>query len=317
MFCLSLPCATVLAQSEEIIPDTSFTIYSNYIKLRKHHPFVEPIVASLPDGVQEHSNVVYKRIGERSLHLDIFCPAARTEKVLPGVLLIHGGGWSSGSKAHLVPMAQQLAGHGYVAASVEYRLSPEAKFPAAVLDLQAAIRWLKANSGEYHLDTSRIAVLGCSAGAQLASLIGVIGHQEVFVDTSLPEGCSSKVHAVVNVDGIVSFIHPEADAEGEAASKWLGGTRETARDNWRAASPLEYADEHTPPFLFINSSVPRFHAGRDDFIEILKAHNTAYEVHTIPETQHGFWLVRPWFAPTVEFTLEFLNAIFRGSPQGN
>ncbi|MCB9082045.1 MAG: alpha/beta hydrolase [Lewinellaceae bacterium] len=221
------------------------------------------------------------------MHLDLFVPQKRIRQGYPGVILIHGGGWSSGSKAHLVPMAQQLAARGIIAAAVEYRLSPEAVYPAAVNDLQEAIRWLRANAARYQLDTARMAALGCSAGAQLASLIGTMPQGLLPYPSAFPH-ISAQVQAVVNIDGIVSFVHPEADAEGVAAGKWLGGTRQTAAKQWREASALEYLNASTPPFLFVNSVVPRFHAGRDDFAAGLARYGTYYEIHTIPDTPHGF-----------------------------
>lgn len=293
--------------------DTSYTIYSNYIKQKKKYPFVTPISPAMPEPVSAQWDVVYKKLPGRALHLDIFYPKSKNKN--PGVLMIHGGGWSSGSKAHQVPMAQQLAARGYVAVAVEYRLSPEAPYPAAVYDLKEAIRWMRAHADEYGLDVNKIATLGCSSGAQLASLLGTTNGIENFEEkTAYPE-YSSDVQAVVNVDGIVSFVHPEADAEGAAASKWLGGTRAEAYETWRAASPLEYVKAQTPPFLFINSSVPRFHAGRDDFIKLLNEYNIYSEVHTIKDSPHSFWLVHPWFEPTLAYTAHFLDEIFKSKQQ--
>ncbi|HSP40225.1 MAG TPA: hypothetical protein VLN46_02255, partial [Gillisia sp.] len=91
---------------------------------------------------------------------------------------------------------------------------------------------------------------------------------------------------------------------------WLGGLKDVNPDNWREASPLEYAGENTPPIIFINSAQPRFHAGRDDMIKILDANGIYSEIHTIPNTPHSFWLVHPWFETTVTYTVDFLNKVF-------
>lgn len=208
-------------------------------------------------------------------------------------------------------MAQQLAGKGYVAAAVEYRLSPEAIFPAAVYDLKAAVRWLRAHASEYGLDSTQIAAYGCSAGAQLASMLGTTNGLAQFEGDEGYADHSSAVQAVLNIDGIVSFVHPEAASESTAASQWLGGTRETKPENWRAASPLEYAGGHTPPFLFVNSSMPRFHAGRDDFIRVLRQAGTYSEVHTFDDAPHSFWTVHPWFRPTLQYSVNFLRKVFK------
>jgi PelA/Pel-15E family pectate lyase len=160
------------------------------------------------------------------------------------------------------------------------------------------------------MDPERIAVLGCSAGAQLASLLGTLnGKRDFGGPTAFPDG-SPDVQAVLNIDGIVSFVHPEASAEGKASSTWLGGTREEAWDSWKAASPMEYTDAATPPFLFVNSSHARFHAGRDDFIRQLDQYGTYHRVHTIEGSPHAFWLLHPWFEVTLKQVHGFMEEIF-------
>ncbi|MCB9266774.1 MAG: alpha/beta hydrolase fold domain-containing protein [Lewinellaceae bacterium] len=299
------------AQGRDFPRDTTYSIRIAYEKIRKTHPDVSPIQPGLPEGVAAKMDVVYANLNGRELHMDIFHPAQEKEEGYPGAILIHGGGWSSGTKAHQVPMAQQLAKRGYVTAAVEYRLSPEAPYPAAVYDLKAALRWLRAHAADYQLDPSKIAALGCSAGAQLASLLGTTNGMEKFEgENGYPE-YSSAVQAVLNIDGIVSFVHPEAAAEGDAASRWLGGSRTERYERWREASPLEYVDEKTPPFLFVNSSFPRFHAGRDGLITKLDEFGTYSEVHTLPGSPHSFWLVHPWFEPTLKYAAKFLDNVFR------
>ncbi|MEZ5044802.1 MAG: alpha/beta hydrolase [Saprospiraceae bacterium] len=300
-----------ISQSKPIPRDTSYTIQSNYQKLKKDYSFVTPIAPSQPKGVNAQWEVVYKKVAERELHVDVFYPLKKKKKKYPGVIMIHGGGWSSGSKIHQVPMAQQLARKGIVAVAVEYRLSPEAPYPAAVHDLKEAIRWMRAKAATLGLDTNKIAALGCSAGAQLASLLGTTNGMGTFEGQTKYPAFSSNIQAVVNVDGIVSFVHPEASAEGNAAGRWLGGSRTEAAQQWREASPLEYVNEQTPPFVFINSAMPRFHAGRDDFVKQLSKFGTYSEVHTIADSPHSFWLVHPWFKPTLNYTNRFLRKVFK------
>ncbi|MFM8448520.1 MAG: pectate lyase [Haliscomenobacter sp.] len=298
----------------QIPRDTPYTIYSTYIKLRKNYPFVVPIEPHLPPGVRALKSQPYKTAGGRELVADVFIPERPAQKAFPAVLLIHGGGWSSGSKENLVPMAQQLAKRGYVSVAVEYRLSPEIAFPAGVEDLKEALRWMRSQASQLAINPHQVAALGCSAGAQLASLLGTTGQHTLFDDHSAYTNQSAAVQAVVNVDGIVSFIHPEADAEGAAAARWLGGTRSEAYDNWKKASPLEYADAHTPPFLFINSAIPRFHAGRDSLRHVLDQYGIPSQVYTFPQSPHAFWLMHPWFDSTVAITTQFLDQLFQVQP---
>lgn len=281
-----------------------YTIETTYEKLKKHHPFISPIEPLKLKKIQFKENVTYRTVEGKELQADIYYPRKKTSRKRPAVLLIHGGGWISGSKENQRIMAQHLAKNGYVAMTAAYTLSDLAPYPASVLDLKAAVRWLKEHSEEYGIDPDKIAVLGASAGAQLATLIGVTPDSPVFREGT-PE-TSDEVQAIVNIDGIVSFIHPDAE-ESEIAGKWLGGLQHENPENWKEASPLEYVDENTPPIIFINSSQPRFHAGRDDLIEILDRHNIYSEVHTIPESPHSFWLMQPWFKPTLKYTLNFLD----------
>ncbi len=299
-----------LTAQQECPRDTSYNITSAYLKIKKKYPKVTPIQPAKIRGVKEKKNIVYANVG-RDITLDVFYPKKRLKKGHPGVLLIYGGGWSSGEKANQIPMAQKLAAAGYLAVVADYRLSPEARYPAAVHDLKAAIRWMRANADQYNLDQTKIVVLGCSAGAQLSTLLGATGDLEKLEGNVGVTDQSSKVQAIVNIDGIVSFIHPEASSEGEYAAKWLGGYKSEVPQIWKEASPLEYANGSTPPTLFINSSQPRFHAGRDDMIQILNANKIYNEVHTLEGSPHSFWLVHPWFVPTFELTRDFLDKVLK------
>lgn len=225
------------------------------------------------------------------------------------MLLIHGGGWRTGDRSLMVPLAQQLAAQGYVAEAAEYRLSLEAPYPAAVHDLKAALRWMRAQASDYQLDPARIAVLGCSAGGQLAALIGTTHGMKKLDGAGDFQHYTSEVQAIIDIDGVLAFHHPESE-EGAMAAQWLGGAYEEAGDNWREASALTHVDQNTPPVLFIGSTFPRFHAGKNDMINILKQHGTYYETYIIPEAPHSFWLFHPWFEPTLQYTADFLNKVF-------
>ena len=125
----------------------------------------------IPPNVTVQRDVVYGKGGGRDLHLDLFVPKDKSA-VRPGIVFIHGGGWSGGSRGQFQRQAAYLAGKGYVGACIEYRLSSEAKYPAAVEDCKCAVRWMRANAKRLHIDPKRIAVCGGSAGGHLASLLG-------------------------------------------------------------------------------------------------------------------------------------------------
>ncbi|WBL23340.1 alpha/beta hydrolase [Zunongwangia sp. HRR-M8] len=286
-----------------------YTIATTVEKFKKDYPFIKGIEPLESKHFLAEEDIVYKKTATSVLKLDVYYPSEKTDKNCPGVLLIHGGGWISGSKENQRIMAQHLADNGFVAVTASYRLSQEAVYPAGVIDLKDALRWMRKNAKTYKLNPNKISVLGTSAGAQLATLVGVTPNSELYNEKD--NAISSAVQAIVNVDGIVSFVHPEADAEGEIAGLWLGGMRNENYKNWKEASPLEYVGANTPPTLFINSSMPRFHAGRDDMIKILDENHIYSEVHTLEGSPHSFWLLEPWFEPTVDYTVAFLNKIFK------
>jgi len=284
-----------------------YSIESTYEKLKKTYPFIIPIKPIISKKIKSKENIVYLKIGKTKLKADVYIPQSYQNKKFPSVILIHGGAWNSGSKENQRCMAQQLALNGFVSISISYRLSTEAPYPAAVSDIKSAIKWARKNAKKYHINPEKLAILGASAGAQLATLVGVTPNSSIYNNSSL---FSDDVQAIINIDGIVSFIHPEAQ-ESDSAGMWLGGLEDENPKNWKEASPLEYVNEKSPPTLFINSTQPRFHAGRDDMITILNKYNIYNEIHTIPDTPHSFWLMHPWFETTINFTVSFLNKVLK------
>ena len=197
----------------------------------------------------------------------------------------------------------------------EYRLSTEALYPAAVNDLKSALRWIRASAKKYNVDSNKIAVLGFSAGGQLAALLGVTAGNSKFEAGECNVRSSSAVNAIIDLDGTLSFVHPES-GEGDdtkrtsAATYWFGYSKKENLKLWEEASPLTYVDKNTPPTLFINSSVDRMHAGRNDFLKVLEENNIYSEVKTFPGSPHSFPLFDPWFEPTLKYTDEFLKKVF-------
>jgi len=310
---------SVLAQNT-FPHDTSFTPYQTWIKIKNEFPQAKIVRPVWLEGVVAETHLVYTTIpetpyGKRDLHLDMFRPAKSGK--YPALLLIHGGGWRSGNKSMQVPMAQQIAAKGYVTATVEYRLSPEALYPAAVYDVKAAIRFLRANAVKYNIDPDKIAITGSSAGGQLAALIGSTSGIKKFEGTEGNPEVSSAVQAVIDMDGILDFNTPDEKGKDEETAKrsagafWFGATFREAPEKWIEASPIQYIDKNTPPILFINSALPRFHFGRDSVISILDKHGIYSEVHTLENTPHPFWLFHPWFEPTVKYMTDFLDKVLK------
>jgi len=296
----------IIAQGYSI--DTSYTVKSTYVKLIKKYPFIKIAEANNGVNVKQIENVIYYKDKNRALHLDAFFNT--NKKNNPGVIMIHGGGWRSGNKNQMRVLAQEITTKGYSCFAIEYRLSLEAKYPQAIYDVKNAIKFIKDNAKRFHVDPDKIAVLGCSSGGQMAALIGTTNEDLAFEDAKYKSKSSSKVQAIIDIDGILAFKHPESE-EGEMAAFWLNGTYEENPENWKQASALSHVDKNTPPTLFINSSFDRFHAGRDDMIAILNQNKIYNEVKTIKNSPHSFWFFQPWFAETVEYTTQFLYRIFK------
>jgi acetyl esterase/lipase len=300
-------CKIIYAQSNYAI-DSSYTIKSTYTKLITKHPFIKIAEKQIHESVTQISDIVYDENKKRALHLDAFIN--KTKNAHPAVIMIHGGGWKSGNKNQMQAFAQEIASKGYSCFAIEYRLSLEAKYPEGIYNVKNAIKFIKDNARKFNVDPDKIAILGCSSGGQMAALIGTTNENSAFEDRVNKSKSSSKVNAIINIDGILAFRHPES-SEGEMASFWLGGSYEENPENWKNASALSHTDKNTPPILFINSSIPRFHSGRDDMIKILNQYKIYSEVQTIENSPHSFWFFQPWFDETVNYTTLFLDKIFK------
>lgn len=312
---LSLP---VTIYSQELSPnipiDTSYNVTSEYKKHLKKFPQITLAETGDTSDLIIHKNLVYATIGDRALHLDVFMPSfANLKKRLPVVVMVHGGGWRSGNKQMEWPMACALARRGYATVCVEYRLSAEALYPAAIVDVQTAIRWVKAHARKYGFNKKRVALMGNSAGGQIAALLGTINGYRPKFTGPLYRKYSSKVKAVVNMDGVLAFIHPESgegvDRPGKpsAATLWFGQPADTDPESRLEASALSHVHKKSAPMFFVNSSLPRFHAGRDDMIKKMQQLGIATRVYEHENTMHTFWLFHPWFEPAMEKVDQFLH----------
>lgn len=203
-----------------------------------------------------HVDITYATIDGTELKLDLYLPAGATKPKL--IVWVHGGAWRSGSKAD-VPI-RGLLDAGYAIASVDYRLSPVAPFPAQVHDIKAAIRYLRAKEKEYGYDAGRIAIAGSSAGGHLAALVGVSnGHSELEGKVGEHLGESSDVQAIVSFFGMsnLTTILAQSTPHGlkvrvPALQLLLGGQPEEKPDLARLASPVFHVDAKDPPLLLLH-----------------------------------------------------------------
>jgi acetyl esterase/lipase len=300
--------STVIQAQNRYSIDTTYTIQSVYNKEKKAYPFISIVQPKHYPNVKEEKEIVYAKINDRDLHLDAYYGNASAKN--PAIVILHGGGWKSGNKLQMETFAQEMTSKGFSCFTIEYRLSPEAKYPAAIFDVKKAIRHIKINANRFNVDTTKVAILGCSSGGQMAALIGTTNNNSLFEEKDTSHKITSTVQAIIDIDGILAFKHPESQ-ESAVAGLWLGGSYEEKPEIWEQSSALTHTDKNTPPTLFINSSKERFHAGRDDMIAILNQYKIYNEVKTIENSPHSFWFLNPWFEETVTYTSQFLDTIFK------
>ena len=201
----------------------------------------------VPAGVVYQPDIVTGTGGGRPLHVDAVWPEKLPAGLLPAILFVHGGGWAGGSHKFMRPMF--LATRGYFVATVEYRLSGEATWPAQIEDCKLAVRWLRANAPKYHVDPDRIGVWGESAGGHLVACLGTIGPEASLEGEGGYPGVSSKVQAVVDFFGPVDFLDPAAgETNDSAAKKMLGGSVTEKPEVWKQASPRLSSCRRRPAF---------------------------------------------------------------------
>ena len=207
----------------------------------------------IPEGVKAERDIEYARVGEMSLMLDIYRPES-SDQTLPLVVWVHGGGWSGGDKAN--NPALPLSGRGYVVASINYRLSGVAPFPAQIEDCRAAIRWLRANAAKYGFDPRRIGVWGGSAGGHLVALLGTAGDVTKWDAVGGYTDQSARVQAVCDYYGPTDLLAARTpggrrDADSPVG-RLLGGPVDERENEAREASPVRHVTPDDPPFLIVH-----------------------------------------------------------------
>jgi len=216
-----------------------------------------------PESIEVRTNVEYGKVGERSLQLDLYEPRD-IRKPVPAVILIHGGGWRSGDRKIYRYYCIKLAEKGYVTATMSYRLSKEAPYPAAVQDAKCAVRWLRANARKYHVDPDKIAMLGGSAGGHLAMMVGYSSGVKSLEGDGGNAGASSAVQAVIDFYGPVDLTADEAKKAGVVKDFMGGKEYAEAEAQYREASPITHLTKKAPPTLILHGTI-------DDTVPITQA----------------------------------------------
>ncbi|MGA2481207.1 MAG: alpha/beta hydrolase [Spirochaetia bacterium] len=213
------------------------------------------------------NDITFGKGGDVDLTLDLARPEGNGP--FPAIVFIHGGSWLQGSKADYDYPLQKAAARGYVAVTVNYRLTYETlangkaryPFPAQIKDVKCAVRWLRANAGKYRIDPDHIGVLGFSAGGHLALLLGLTQPSDGFEGDGGYAEYSSRVQAVVNSSGPTEL---GSSSTADAFTRFLGGTYAQVPEAYAKASPVTYVRKDGPPVLTI-------HGDKDDVVSLTQA----------------------------------------------
>jgi len=268
---------------------------------------------NLPPAIKAYYDLPYVDNGHYRQKLDIYLPnTAKAGDKLPLVIWIHGGGWRKGNK---MSVARQLflLENGFALASINYRLSHNAQFPAQIHDCKAAIRYLKKHASEYGIDENRIGVWGASAGGHLVALVGTSGDVPKLEGDLGETGVSSKVNAVCDFYGPTDFSkltdrppNPNlntTDPRMQTIPRLLGGLITEKKQLARLASPVTHVTKNDPPFLIM-------HGDKDPLVplqqsilfhEKLQQTGVASELIIVPDAGHGFFKDFGYEAPITDF----------------
>lgn len=212
----------------------------------------------VPASVKVEKGIEYGKVGDVSLKLDLYQPAADAKSdaaLRPAIIFVHGGAWKGGNREVYHYYCVKLAEKGYVVATISYRLTGVAPFPAAVQDVKCAVRWLRAEAERLHVDPDRIAMAGGSAGGHLSLMAGyVTDHPELEGTGGNPE-VSSRVQAVVNFYGPTDLTTDFA-RDNDVVVKFLGGESYADKPElYRLASPNTHVSADDPPTLILHGSI--------------------------------------------------------------
>lgn len=250
--------------------------------------------APVPAGAKAHRDLAYVENGHERQKLDLYLPEKSDGRV-PLIIWVHGGGWQNGTKDGCPPLRGGYLERGYAVASIGYRLSQHAVFPAQIEDCKAAIRWLRAHAKEYGIDPNRLGVWGSSAGGHLVALIGTSGEVKAFdVGANLDQ--SSRVQAVCDYYGPTDFsvfaTTPGYESHATAASpeaKLIGGAVMENKEKAARVNPITYVTKDDPAFLIVHGDKdPTVPINQSQLLfEALKTAGVSVHFHTIHGAGHG------------------------------
>lgn len=280
--------------------------------LGQEAPKWKKVFPGLPDSITLHEKVECSHPGDFSIPLDIYVPKA--DVIYPTILLIHGGGWKQRQVEADKPLAERLALRGYVVAQVAYRLSTEAKYPAALHDCKAALRFLRAHAKDYKIDPRSIGVAGGSAGGHLSGLVGMTGGVTALEGDGGNAEQSTAVKACVVMAATMDLVEANKTSNSEGYVLFFGPIAEN-RDTYVEASPITHVSKASPPTLFIEGEKDTLKIGRAEMQEKLRALGIPTEIVTLKNAPHPYWMSQPWLDETAKAIGDWFDVYLKGSPK--
>lgn len=233
-------------------------------------------------------DIVFAVAGGSELKLDIVRPSKPNGI---GVLFVHGGGWRQGSREMMVPIAQEMAGHGYTGIISQYRLNapPQSVWPAHIHDVKAAIRWTRAHAAELKIDPERLVLWGSSAGAHLVLLAAGTPDDPRFDGDAGTAGVSTKVAAVIAVHAPTGFHVGTPSGKHTSPAAALMGDDADA-EGARLAGPVNHVSADFPPTLLLHGTQDRIvhHSQSQVMLDALRAVRAPADLHLFHGHAHGF-----------------------------
>ena len=260
-----------------------------------------PAFDTAKQGTAER-DVSYGTMGGQELKMDIYYPSSGGP--WPGLVFVHGGGWTEGDKAPLPVIPTEA---GYLVVSINYRMYPAYRFPAMIEDVKAAVRWLRAHAGEHNLDSDHIALIGHSAGGHLAALAG-LADESAGWDVGPYLDQTSQVQAVVTMSGPANLRGNYPDTVNELQTNVFGDRQ------LDSGSPVNYVRKNAPPFLIV-------HGEADEVVPVEQAHllhealvhaGAASKLLILEHAGHGFGPAGGTVIPSMEETFGIIQAFLDG-----